>query len=228
MKTLKDQNEEIIYANVWRDTIKGLDWAESIPSISPGRFAVGYNYLYVITRILMDMKPMKVLDVGLGISSTVISSYFKHNQGEHLVLEHDKEWADFYNRSHELSVSSTIVFQNITKDSVGNEEYNRYSKEVLDKTLAGQKFSVISIDAPNSNSKARYARRDLIDYIPDILEESFVIVIDDANRKGEQNTIKDIEKNLRKNDINFYEKIYKGNTYVCVIASQDNMHFCSL
>lgn len=230
LKSLRDQNEEILYASIWRDTLRGIPWAESLPSISPGRFAVGYNYLYVITRILIDMKPKSILDVGLGISSTIISTYFNSlaEKGEHIIIEHDKKWADYYLQSHKLSDSSSVVFQELITRTLGNAVYDCYKKEGLDEAIKEKKFSVISIDAPIGRPKGKYARRDLLNYIPQILEKSFVIIVDDAGRRGEKNTIIEIEQILKNNGIKYSRSIYYGNSHVCVIASQDNVHFCSL
>lgn len=50
------------------------------------------------------------------------------------------------------------------------------------------KFDVISIDAP-IGTDLEYSRRDVLELLPDILEKDFVILMDDANRQGERNTI---------------------------------------
>ena len=73
LKNMKGQTDEIVWARIWDDSKRGMKWIEDLPSISPGRWAVGYNYIYVLTRILNEMKPDRILDLGLGISSTIIS-----------------------------------------------------------------------------------------------------------------------------------------------------------
>ena len=67
---LERQTKELIWAKIWEDTKKGVDWMENMPGISPGRWAVTYNYLYVITRILNEVRPRSILEFGLGFSST--------------------------------------------------------------------------------------------------------------------------------------------------------------
>lgn len=215
---------------MWHDTTRGLPWLKEIPSISPGRWAVGYNYLYVMTRILNDIQPRSILELGLGASTTLISQYinyfYKSGNGtySHMIAEHDEAWIDFYTKSHELNPSSIIIKQDIVKmSSVG--EYNAYKN--LEKDIKGKKFSVISVDAPIGTDSA-YSRRDILEFIPDILEESFVIVIDDANREGEKNTIKEIEMILKRNHIIYGIHFYTGETDCCVITSEDNIFICSL
>ena len=77
-RSIRRENQELLWARIWDDTKHNLDWIEKMPGISPGRMAVGYNYLYVMTRILNDLKPKHVLDMGLGISSTLISYYMDY------------------------------------------------------------------------------------------------------------------------------------------------------
>ena len=60
---LSKQNQEILWANIWRDTIQDIKWLQNVPGLSPGRWAVGYNYLYVMTRILNETNPQKILPI---------------------------------------------------------------------------------------------------------------------------------------------------------------------
>jgi len=231
LKDLRGTCKEIDWAMIWHDTMRGILWLENMPSISPGRWAVGYNYLYVMTRILNDTNPKSVLELGLGASSTLISQYFNYlhasNAGgghNHLVIEHNEDWITYYTKSHSLSPLSTIVKQNLVKKTYKGSPYNAY--ENLAKDVNGKKFSVISVDAPFGSDK--YSRRDIVEFLPDILEESFTIVIDDADRNGEKDTIKAITNILQNYGIPYCTGIYIGATDCCVIASLDNAFLCSL
>lgn len=228
---------EIYWSNIWHDTIRGIPWLENMPSISPGRWAVGYNYLYVMTRILNDKNPKSVLELGLGASSTLISQYFNYieknmmdtqspSQYNYLIAEHNDDWINFYTLSHPLPSNCIIAKQNMIKKIYKGTQYNAY--ENLAKDIKGKKFSVISIDAPIGDRKYKYNRRDILELIPDVLEESFVILIDDAQRWGEKNTIKNIKRILQGKNIPYCTSIYSGETNCCVIASADNAFLCSL
>ena len=39
-KVLTDQNNELIWANVWHDTKSGIEWMRDVSGLSPGRWAV--------------------------------------------------------------------------------------------------------------------------------------------------------------------------------------------
>ena len=114
------QNAELIWARVWEDTKNGIDWLRDLPSISPGRWAVGYAYIYILTRVLNDFEPHRILDIGLGISSSIISTYMKHqsfNDSCHTIVEHDPEWISFYINKNKLSEASKIETVKLTRTS---------------------------------------------------------------------------------------------------------------
>lgn len=229
LKKVSDQNMELIWANVWRDTCMDIKWIQGISSLSPGRSAVGYNYLYVMTRILNELEPHHVLDLGLGISSTLISNYFAENTYDdalHIICEHDKEWGEFYSRKHSLSEYSHIAYQELTTKRNNGFDYSAYKD--LGKDIGQIRFSVISIDAPFGYMGGDSSRRDILEFLPNILEKHFAIVIDDYERIGEQNTVRDIEQILKSNDIPYRLGIYPGLSYVCVVASEQDKFLCTL
>ena len=198
-----------------------------MPGISPGRWAVGYNYLYVMTRILNEKEPKAVLDLGLGISSTLISQYFKGNHvndGIHDVIEQDGEWIEFYTIKNRISSSTSIHKVECVEKEYKKIVYNAY--EDISKIVSGKKYDVISVDGPKGSDK--YSRRDIIEFIPDILNKSFVIIMDDAEREGEISTLNDIKAKLEKNKIEYCEGIYPGMTRCTVITSEDNKFLCSM
>lgn len=198
-----------------------------MPSLSPGRWAVGYNYLYVMTRILDEIRPEHILDVGLGVSTKLISVYFdffKFNEGEHIILEHNQQWIKFFENRFDLSKCSEIRHAELETKKYKGKEYPAYHD--ISKDVQGRKFEVISIDAPYGGEE--FSRRDIIEYIPLICSKSFAIVVDDAERKGEQRTIRDIESRLKESKIEFAEGIYRGLSDVVVIASKENEFLCTL
>lgn len=227
MRLIRNQNYELLWAKVWDDTKKGIVWVENMPGISPGRWAVGYNYLYVMTRILNEKKPVNVLECGLGISSTLISHYFSGENvvnGNHDVIEHDSNWVHFYSINNRISPATTIHTVECIEKEYKGKKYNAYKD--ISGIVNGKKYDVISIDGPKG--RFAYSRRDIIDYIPEILNESFVIVIDDTERHGEQVTVRDIENILKEKNIEFCKGIYEGMSRCTILTSKDNKFLCTM
>lgn len=119
-------------------------------------------------------------------------------------------------------LASVMGFLGIITNSMLSGIGNSISLEDVEKN-----FSVISVDALIGTDYA-YSRRDILELIPEILQDSFVIVIDDTNRKGEKNTVKEIEMILKENNISYGIHTYPGETDYCVIASKNNSFLCSL
>lgn len=240
IKSGRDLLEEIIWSNIWHDAIEGVEWLHDIKGIVPGKMAVGYNYIYIMTRILDEVYPEKVLDLGLGVSSTLISKYFSYMQNkkefdlEHLVIEHDKSWINFYTNKHELSGSSYISQHDLVLKEYQGDNYYAYD-DSLKELLSGRKFSVISVDGPfgylmknNVAYQPKYVRHDIVDYLPELLEDDFVIVYDDYDTIGVKNTVSEIRDILNGANISYNMGLYYGHTHCCVIASEKYRFLCSV
>lgn len=94
--------------------------------------------------------------------------------------------------------------------------------------LRGKKFDFISVDAPLGVNAKIYARIDVLEILPECLEENFVIVIDDYNRKGEKNTVNEIEGILKEHNISYCKEIYYGEKECMVISSEKLKFICSM
>ena len=226
-REIRNINKEILWAETFNNTISDSSWLKD-KSFSPGRWAVGYQYLYAVYRILNAVKPKKILELGLGQSTKLLSQYAKANKEvKHTVVEHDQEWIDFYKRENELAENTEILKL--------EREYRKYKND--DKVLAfkefkenlqGQKFDFISIDAPLGANAKIYARVDVLEILPECLEEDFVIVIDDYNRKGEKNTVNEVERILKEYNISYCKGIYYGEKECMVISSKKLKFVCSM
>lgn len=76
---------------------------------------------------------------------------------------------------------------------------------------------MISIDAPFGGDID--SRSDILEFIPEILTDDFVIVLDDANRVGEKATLEKMKKRLDNSNMDYSYGIYKGVTDVAVVCS---------
>ena len=131
-------------------------------------------------------------------------------------------------KSHSISDDTEIVLKDIEWLD-GAKDHARY-KDIGD-VFAGKKWDVISVDAPMGTSrkgKKIYNRVDVVDYLPRILKEDFVIVFDDAGRCGERNTIRKVMHTLKSHGIICFWGYYRGTSDCEVIASEKYRFLCSL
>lgn len=212
---------ELRFANIFNSTIVKSEWWNY--SISPGNMAVGYPFLYALYRILDETKPKKILELGLGQSSLMTTAYSKSNEVKHVIVEHDNDWIKFF-RGKLHGENYAIYVPNLVINNI--ENHNIYMYDDLSEIMEGAKYDLLIIDAPFGSQFV--SRIDTFDYIPDILEDNFVIMLHDANREGEKNSIRMLENILRENDIKFANGIYEGIADTYVVTSANQRFLCSL
>ncbi len=70
-ETSKRYSEEAVWAEIFNNTISNSTWLND-KTFSPGRWAVGYPAIYAIYRILNEVQPRMILELGLGQSTRII------------------------------------------------------------------------------------------------------------------------------------------------------------
>ena len=93
-----------------------------------------------------------------------------------------------------------------------------YVYEDFGSVVVGKKYDLLSIDGPWGSEN--YSRIDVIEYIPLILKDDFVIMIDDYNRVGEKNMVELPKEKLDGKGIPFYTGKYEGTKDVYIIVSE--------
>ena len=85
----KISSNTIIWAEIFNNVISNSSWLTN-KSFSAGRWAVGYQYLYVVYRILNEVRPKNILELGLGQSTRLFGQYAASDvEVQHIVVEHD-------------------------------------------------------------------------------------------------------------------------------------------
>ena len=92
-----------------------------------------------------------------------------------------------------------------------------YDEKNFKNIVDGNKYDFISIDGPFGSSP--FSRIDILNYLPQCLNESFCIVMDDFERIGEKNTAAIIRDILTKNKIAFRDGVYSGSKDLYLLAS---------
>ena len=210
--------EEAVWAAIFNNTIVNSTWLKD-KTFSPGRWAMGYPALYAIYRILNEIRPKRILELGLGQSTRMIGQYARaFNDVEHFVVEHDPAWIEFFKNDFVLSERSSIVQLDREMVQYKEAEQVRVFKDFKNQ-FDGQKFDFICIDAPLGGDMKQYARIDILGLLPGCLAKDFVIAVDDCERIGETHTIEEMEKIFKKTSILFKKGKYKGQKDFSTICS---------
>lgn len=145
--------KEILWRNIFIDTVNGYDWYKK-KSLSLGRWAIGYNYAYVLVRVLEAIHPKEILECGLGQSSKIINDYVEtYSEVLYDIVEHDPEWIDFFCTENQISSKVKINRSDmIEKQYLGA---SLYVYKDFGKIVEGKKYTFISIDGPWGGGYAR-------------------------------------------------------------------------
>jgi len=217
------QTSETVWAEIFNNTIADSKWLTN-KTFSPGRWAVGYPYLYVMYRVLNETKPKTILELGLGQSTRMIGQYVAaYTDVIHVVVEHDPEWIAFFENDFQLSSGSRIV--QLEREMVAYKDADRVRVyKNFKEHFAGQKYDFISIDAPLGGDMKQYARIDVLTMLPECLSDDFVIMIDDCERVGETNTLKEMTQVLQEHSVKYKMGRYSGKKD-CVLICAEHMGF---
>lgn len=225
LSELESQNRELEWAHIYHDSIRGKKWIEELP-LNVGRWAGNYSFFYVLNRILSDYKPEKILDLGLGESSKFISAYIENYlfESSHVIVEQDKNWIDSFQERFKLSSNSKIIHCPLYLKEINGFDVNLY-QGFNEKII--EKFDLYIVDGPFGSG--RFSRYDIISLIERIEKgDQFIIMMDDTNRKGEQDTLNDIKKLLSSLEVDYYIGEYMGNKRVSLIVSEKYKYSISM
>lgn len=226
-KKIFRSTSESVWAHIFHDTIQGSEWLKN-KTFYPGRWAAGYPLLYALYRSLNDFQPKSILELGLGQTTRMIGQYAAYQKEcRHIVTEHDSEWIDIFKKGFELSSNTEILKLDIEKKSYYETEPSTAYVDFAER-LKEKKFDLISIDAPFGGDHLEYSRMDILPLIPGCLNKDFVILLDDYNRKGEQNMIEKLEEILEENHIAYTTGKYWGNKDTFMVASESLKFLCTM
>ena len=219
----KNTAEETMWAEIFNNTVSESKWLTN-KAFSPGRWAVGYSYLYAMYRVLNETRPKRILELGLGQSTRMLAQYAAHYpEVKHVVVEHDPDWISFFKQSYDVPRQTQIVRLDRKMTSY-KEAANVRVFDKFKETFAGQAFDFISIDAPLSGDMTQYGRIDVLGLLPDCLSKDFVIMMDDVQRAADARTAMEIQNKLKSSRIPFAAGVY-GGTSTCILICAQHKSF---
>lgn len=219
LEKIKRRTNEIVWGQVFNNTIAESVWLKN-KTFSPGRWALGYPALYALYRILNEFHPQNILELGLGQSSVMTLQYASAFPNvNHIIMEHDKTWIDFFEKTHSISNNSKLTHMNIEYVTYNNVENVRVYQDFISKLGENTRFDFVIIDAPIGGDMKYFSRIDVLSMIPNNLNEQFVIMLDDADRMQERRTMNEIDKKFKDSGIDAKCGLYSGEKDTCIWTS---------
>lgn len=215
---LKKRSNEILYAEVLKNCTENSNWLKKQDfTLTLG--AANYSFIFILFKILDEIKPKRILEMGLGQTTKLTSQYANFYQDSFLdVIEHNQEWIDFFGQKLNLSENINIHNKNLINFLLNETKSDKYDS--LEDVVQSKKYDLIIIDGPFGFDRI-YPRTNVLDLIPNNLAENFIIILDDAERRGEKNTANLIFQKLDENNIKFKKSYKVGLKTQLVITSPD-------
>jgi hypothetical protein len=216
-------SQEIKWAQIFRDTISNSSWLIN-KSFSPGRWAAGYPFLYILYRTLDMIKPKSIIEFGLGETSKITTQYYDFFSNRKLmIIEHDKNWTEFYSENFgRKELINQLDLESITINGYETKVY----KNLID-NINQMKFDLIIVDAPIRTN--RYSRYQVVSLAANnLINDEFVIIFDDTQRVGEKDSLNELKLVLTKNNYVFETNTYSGAKETTIICSPKYSFLLSL
>lgn len=206
---------ELYQATRFHDIIIDSPWLR-YKSFSLGGWAADYGLMYTLFRTLNAMKPMNILEFGLGQTSKMIHQYAKYYNANAITCEHDEKWVEFFNNK---DGDYPVNVQLMNLQTVEYKGKSTLTYENCSKIFSNQQFNLILVDGPFGSE--HFSRSQIIDLAKKNLAPHFCIIIDDYERPGEQETMNEVQNVLKENNIHFCCRIYSAEKQHMLICSPD-------
>jgi predicted O-methyltransferase YrrM len=169
---------DVPYRNLLQDAAAAS--SVPLPPLYPVKAAANNSLLYSIFRIVTETDCKRVLEIGAGQSSLLLGALMASHGIEVDTLESTRDWA-----RRMSGISKTRVhYSPLSKRSEGGITAYHFDNTRDLRT----DYQFVVVDGPHATP--RYSRYGALEILQSRLAEDFVVVFDDAERKGEQDTIR--------------------------------------
>jgi 16S rRNA G966 N2-methylase RsmD len=201
--------DEGYYANLFMLSINDCPWLKQ-KSFSPNGGAANTSFLYRLFKVLELIKPTSILELGIGQSTKLTAQYIAYlNKQAHLhVIESDQQWLALF--AEALPHHEHIHYHQLSTEIRSYSSHTtRAYKNFIQALPTATSFDFVIIDGPMGST--HYSRTNVLDLVEaNKLAESFIIILDDYDRQGEQHTAEELIKLLTQKKIPFQTKTHHG------------------
>lgn len=182
---------EIIYQNLLHRELArmGIDRA-----LYPVGGAANHSYLYLLIRICTELPVRRVLELGCGQSTLLLDSLAELQSLEVVSLEHESLWAQQIGKQ---CAHARVVEAPLIRSRVQQRETDVYDSE----EAAAFSADILLIDGPQKTK--RFSRWGALRWLEQLAREDFVVIFDDAERRGELDTIAEALRMLDRRGIRY-------------------------
>ncbi|NHJ85408.1 MAG: hypothetical protein FK734_08085 [Asgard group archaeon] len=212
---------ERIFLKRFKKLLREINWDDL--AIKPGGFAANGSFLYYLAKIYHELQPKKTLELGSGQTSKLAHRYTIENKlATVITLENHTVWFNTFNGNF-TNHRFQYLLRPLKECSFCEQSCLWYDITAEDRKLLSN-INLLIIDGPFGTK--HFSRVGIVSLLPDILaKDDFIIIVDDAQRKGEIDTIKLIEKLLQKHTIDYLRKDFWGFKKQTILYTINHQEF---
>jgi predicted O-methyltransferase YrrM len=168
--------------------------------------AASHGLMYLLARILAEQPVESVLEFGSGQSTLLIDRLARPGR-EHVCYEEDAAWhAQLAPRLRSCDYRLRPLVREAI-DSVAADTYG---------SVAAQDFDLLLVDGPRGVD--RYSRLGCVSAVRANRKSDFVVVLDDADRVGEQDTLGVLKRDLERRGLPYRLAFLEARSTQAVLA----------
>jgi len=170
--------------------------------------AASYSLMYLLTRVMSELPVRQVVELGSG-QTTVLIDRLRRDEGEHVAYEQSELWAgSVRQRAPRCSVKHCPLTAK-TFEGVAYQGFE--GMETTD-------FDLLLVDGPNGTDHV--SRYDCVPLVAANRSPQFVVIVDDADRPGERETVAALGRVLAHRRIEHKINHLQGRTTQAVITTR--------
>lgn len=169
---------EIIYRDLF---VRDLRDTGLVDCYYPVGGAASHSLLYLLLRSIREFHPQRVLELGAGQSTLLIDAANGALRlgMDVITVEHDADWAAHIQKR----VSHPLVHRPLAAGTEDGKPIQYYAPGFLPEDA---RFNLVVIDGPPAHEQElRFSRIGCLQFLPQMLADDFILIIDDAEREGE-------------------------------------------
>ncbi|MBC7482381.1 MAG: hypothetical protein H7337_10905 [Rhizobacter sp.] len=195
---------EQIFQGIFQDQCRqrGID-----EPFYPVGAAAGYSLMYLLVRALSELPIKDVLELGSG-QTTILIDRLRGMEGTHVTYEQSELWAASVSRR---APRCQLIHSPLVERSSKGVTHRGFEQ------LIPTDFDLLLVDGPNGTDHA--SRYDCVQLVEANRKSEFIIIVDDADRPGERETLQSLADVLRRRGIDFKLNYVSGRTTQAVITT---------
>ncbi len=170
--------------------------------------SASFSLLYLLLRAVTELPLKYVVELGCGQTSLLLDALQQVRPLQTVSLEHDPEWA----RRIQAQVKHPVVQADLVERSIRGRQAWTYNFD-----LAGtESCDLLLVDGPPQAT--RCSRWGALEWVERGLGDDFLILFDDAERRGELDTIEETVALLRQQGRSFRTRFFYSVKWQFAIA----------